>query len=85
LKHRATESFWKRYDALPDSVKILADKSYALLQHNPRHPGLHFKKIDSELWSVRVGVGHRALALQNPDGFDWFWIGTHAEYDRLIG
>jgi hypothetical protein len=66
-------------------VKVVADKSFALLQSDPHYPSLHFKKIDVEVWSVRVGIGHRALALSSSDGFDWFWIGTHAEYDKLIG
>jgi hypothetical protein len=32
-----------------------------------------------------VGVQYRALAVEAPDGFVWFWIGTHADYDRLLG
>jgi hypothetical protein len=37
-----------------------------------------------ELWSTRIDDNYRALALESPDGFHWIWIGTHAEYDRLI-
>ncbi len=36
------------------------------------------------LWSVRVGIGYRALAADSEDGPLWFWIGTHAEYDRIL-
>lgn len=85
MKHRATDSFWRRYEALPDSVRALADKNFALLQADPHHPGLRFKKIKSDLWSVRIGLEYCALALSSPEGFDWFWIGHHAEYDKLIG
>jgi hypothetical protein len=28
---------------------------------------------------------NRALAIEAPDGIVWFWIGAHAEYDKLIG
>jgi hypothetical protein len=35
-------------------------------------------------WSVRAGSGHRALGMEIEDGILWFWIGTHAEYKRLI-
>ena len=35
--------------------------------------------------SVRVGLNHRALAVEDEDGLIWFWIGRHSEYDRLIG
>jgi hypothetical protein len=36
------------------------------------------------VWSVRVGRQYRALAIEGGDRFQWFWIGTHSEYDRLI-
>jgi len=34
---------------------------------------------------VRVGRSYRALAAEHDDGLLWFWIGTHAEYDDLVG
>jgi hypothetical protein len=43
----------------------------------------HFKKI-GKYWSVRVGIHYRALAVEVEDGLLWFWIGSHAEYDRLM-
>jgi hypothetical protein len=30
---------------------------------------------------VRVGRKYRALAIAGTDRFQWFWIGTHAEYN----
>jgi hypothetical protein len=33
---------------------------------------------------VRVGLRHRALAVEVNDGLLWFWIGSHADYDALI-
>ena len=63
---------------------MLADRNYALLKENPRHPSLHFKKA-GRFWSVRIGIGYRALATEADDNLIWFWIGSHADYDRLIG
>jgi len=54
------------------------------MKQNPRHASLHFKKV-GQYWSARVGLNYRALAVQASDGFIWFWIGTHAEYDNLVG
>jgi len=54
------------------------------MKQNPRHASLHFKKV-GQYWSERVGLNYRALAVQASDGFIWFWIGTHAEYDNLLG
>jgi hypothetical protein len=61
----------------------LADNNFILLKRNPRHPSLHLKKV-GRFWSVRVGDHYRAIGVQSSDGIVWFWIGTHAEYDRLM-
>ncbi len=81
--HRATQRFWRCYYDLAPKVRRTADQSFELLKREPRHPSLYFKKI-GELWSARVGIHHRALAVQDESGFLWVWIGTHAEYDKLI-
>jgi hypothetical protein len=82
VKHSASSRFWERYAALPEEIRNLADKSYELLKRDPKHPSLHFKKL-GKFWSARVGLHHRALAIEVEDGMLWVWIGTHAEYDRL--
>jgi len=85
MRHFRDPRFKPRYDALPPHIRSLADKNFALLKQDPKHPSLHFKRIKDDLWSVRVGRRHRALALKGKDGFQWFWIGSHADYDRLVG
>jgi hypothetical protein len=62
----------------------LADKNYNLLKSDARHPSLHFKKI-GQYYAVRIGLYYRALGIEVPDGVLWFWIGTHADYDRITG
>jgi hypothetical protein len=83
VTHFATPSFWATYHALPEEVQALADKNFALLRDSPRHPSLRLKKVGA-FWSVRVGRAHRALARDRPEGLVWFWIGSHAEYVRLL-
>jgi len=82
MRHRANPRFWACYHALPAEVRQLANLCYALLRQNPQHSSLRFKKV-GQLWSVRVGLHYRALAAESGD-LVWFWIGTHAEYDRLL-
>lgn len=84
MKHYASPGFWEQYRALRSDVRELADKNYELLKSNPRHPSLHFKKLGT-LWSVRVGAHYRALGTEVGDGMLWIWIGTHADYDKLVG
>jgi hypothetical protein len=83
LRHYASPKFWQLHEALPADVRELANKSYELLKSDPRHPSLHFKKV-GEFWSVRVGAHHRALAVEVEGGMYWFWIGTHADYDKIV-
>lgn len=82
-RHLALPSFWRAYNALPAEVRSVADRCYDLLRTDPRHPSLQLKHIGT-LWSVRVGLHYRALGLDKPEGIVWFWIGSHAQYDKII-
>ena len=83
MRHSASSRFWACYAALPADVRELADRSHALLEADPFHPSLHFKKV-GKLWSARIGAHYRALAVEVEGGFLWTWIGPHDEYDKLI-
>lgn len=84
MKHFASPDFWACHSKLSAPVRILADKNFALLKADPHHPSLHFKKA-GRFWSVRVGLHCRALGVVVADGILWFWIGSHADYDKLVG
>jgi hypothetical protein len=83
MNHFASPDFWFHYRHLPQSVQDVADKNFDLLRSDSSHPSLRFKKV-GDLWSVRVGLRYRALAMEHPSGLIWFWIGDHAEYETLI-
>jgi hypothetical protein len=83
LKHYASARFWALYEAFPSNIRGLADKNYQLLKSDPKHPSLHFKRI-GDLWSVRIGLHHRALGSPVDGGVLWVWIGTHADYDKIV-
>lgn len=86
--HRANSDFWDDYNALSADLRTRADKQFALLKSDPRHPSLQFKKLGDrkgqEIWSARVSLRYRALAVKLPDEYLWFWIGEHDVYDVLI-
>jgi hypothetical protein len=83
MKYFASPSFWELYEKLPAAVQELADKNFELLKSDSKHPSLHLKKT-GKYWSVRVGIKYRALGIEIDEGMLWFWIGTHAEYDRML-
>jgi hypothetical protein len=35
--------------------------------------------------SVRIELHYGALGIEVKDGISWFWIGTHAECDKIVG
>jgi hypothetical protein len=87
VRSRVTENFISLFQKLPADIKALARKKYRLWKQNPSHPGLRFKRIHSRetLYSIRISQGWRAVGLLEEDTVTWFWIGSHAEYDNLIG
>jgi hypothetical protein len=88
MQHHASTGFWTEYHALPQEVRVRADKQFALMKDNPQHPSLQFKKVGErrghEIWSARVTLKYRALAIKRERGFLWFWIGDHGDYESLI-
>jgi hypothetical protein len=88
MQHRAATDFWQQYRVLSREVRDRADKQFSLLKANPQHPSLQFKKVGErqglEVWSARVTLNYRALAIKRPDGYLWFWIGDHKGYELLI-
>lgn len=85
--HHAAEAFWQYYRALPANIQSRASKQFALLKANPGHPSLQFKKLGErhgqEVWSARVTLNYRALAVKLGDAYVWYWIGEHGVYDLL--
>jgi len=72
MNHYTVSSFWKNYDSLSKKTQSLADKNYELLKENPKHPSLHFKKVD-KFWSVRIGLHYRALAVEKAGYIHYEW------------
>ena len=86
MKHTASKRFWQCLDALPPEVQVLARRNFVLLKLNASHPSLQFKTVgNGRFSSARVGLYYRALGLSVPSGVHWFWIGTHGEYDKIVG
>lgn len=83
---KATAKFWKYYRALPADIRRQAKDAYTLFQDDPWYPSLHFKRVHSSLpvYSVRVSKDYRAVGILKAETVVWFWIGSHADYDKLL-
>lgn len=87
MKSRRTRQFRELLHALPLDVRRQAITAYRLFKRDPFHPSLQFKRVSATrpLYSVRIGISYRALGLREPDDvIVWLWIGSHADYDRLL-
>ncbi len=86
MKSYTTLRFRRLFASLPPQVQRQAKQAYRLFRQNAAHPGLHFNRVFATppMYSARVGLGYRAVGVVDDDEITWFWIGSHAEYDRLL-
>ena len=86
MKSRTTERFRRALAGLPKEVQEQARAAYRQFILDPQHPGLRFKPVHptQPVYSARVGRGYRALGILDGDTVIWYWIGSHAEYDRIL-
>lgn len=59
---------------------------YRLWSIDPDHPSLRFKNVHATrpIYAVRIDLDWRAVGVLNGDTVVWFWIGPHAEYEKLL-
>jgi hypothetical protein len=83
---KRTRQFRALFAELPEAVQRQANEAYQIFRTNPSHPGLAFKRVSPHgpTYSVRIGLHYRALAIVKADEVIWFWIGSHADYDKLL-
>ena len=79
-------SYWDSYNELSQDVKKQADTKFEFWKDDPFHPSLHFKCVNSEdnIWSVRINLDYRALAVREKNAVVWYWIGNHERYKKLL-
>ena len=80
------KSYWKSYKGLPKNIQRDVDRKFDLWKMNPFHPSLNFKCVNTEynIWSVRVTMDYRVLAVRNDKSVIWYWIGDHNKYEHLL-
>ncbi|MEG4170352.1 MULTISPECIES: ParE family toxin-like protein [unclassified Microcoleus] len=86
MKSRTTAEFRKSFAALPKQVQEQTREAYRQFKENPNYSSLRFKKVHPELpiYSARISNNYRAVGQLDGDTVIWFWVGSHAEYDRLL-
>lgn len=86
MRSRTTARFRASLAALPPSTRQQTREAYRAWVRNPRHPSLRFKRLNTArpVYSLRISRSYRALGVLDGETMVWFWIGSHADYERLI-
>ena len=83
FQHIRSQEFVALENKLPVVIRSIVAKQFQHLRTNQSHPSLRFKKV-SDRWSLRITHNYRALEYRHNNLITWYWVGTHAEYERQI-
>ncbi len=92
-QNQTTREYREQYKRLPRDVRELTRQVALRFHTDPqlsslRHHELKDRKTGSHrpgTWSVSITMQYRALYVKNGDIHIWYWIGTHADYNRFTG
>ena len=92
-RNRTSRKFREQYAQLPDEIKKLVRLACIQFDRDPSHRSLrHHQLKDTKRskqapnsFSVSPTMQYRAIYVVENGINVWYWIGTHAEYDRYTG
>jgi plasmid maintenance system killer protein len=93
LSNVRTRQFKALYKELPEVIQLIAQEKYKKFVENPKHPGLRHHalkenkvgQILKSSYSVSINKQYRAIYIISNRRRVWYWIGSHANYDRMTG
>lgn len=85
--------FHELFAALPAKVRATSKIRFAQFVANPCNVSLRLHKLKDHgrgkhvpgSYSVSVTTSYRAIFFIDGQTNVWYWIGTHADYDRFTG
>jgi hypothetical protein len=91
--NRRTWAFHEMFASLPAQYQQAANDAFQRFLLNPNHPALRSHPLKptrkGQHWpdsiSVTISMGYRAIYVVRNGVNVWYWIGSHADYDKLIG
>ncbi len=86
MNSHTTERFRKSFKALPKQIQKQTRETYKLFKKDPFYPSINFKQVHpvKPIFSARINIEYRALGVRDGEDIVWFWIGSHADYDKLL-
>ncbi len=91
--NRTTRDFRELFANLSAQQRDLVKEAAKAFHNNPNQPGFRLHRLREncvgehlrESWSVSITMRLRAIFVKDGDGRVWYWVGTHAQYDRFTG
>jgi hypothetical protein len=88
-----TASYRELFERLPERIQRLAEQAFQMFLANPNHPSLRRHILaDNDRGqhrthsiSVSINMQYRAIYVEDGDTNVWYWVGSHADYNRFIG
>jgi len=92
-QNRRAREFQYLYGELPPRIQALGIKAFELFEANPLHPSLALHRLKNnskgshrdDSYAVSITTRYRAVYFTDGDTNVWYWVGTHAEYNRFTG
>jgi hypothetical protein len=92
-RNRTTRDFRAGYARLTTQQQLLVRRVAVDFDSNPNRAGFRLHQLRDtsnshhhpDSWSVSVTMGIRAVFIVDNGIRVWYWIGTHADYDKLVG
>ena len=87
MKSSTTTEFRRLFADLPEQVQQQTRAAYRQFKEDPSHPSLRFKKVhpDLPIYSARITKNYRAVGQLDGDTVIWCWVGSHTDYEKLLG
>jgi hypothetical protein len=87
VKSQTTAQFRQLFAELPEQVQEQTRNAYRQFKKDPSYPSLRFKKVHPQLpiYAARINKSYRAVGQLDGDMVIWFWVGSHTDYDKLLG
>ncbi len=92
-RNRTSRNFRQQYAALPEPIQLAIREACKLFDRDPAHPSLRHHELKDRKaskhvpgsFSVSPTMQYRAIYTKQQAVNVWYWVGTHAEYNRYVG
>ena len=92
-RNRRTKTFRDQFEKLPESIRKLAKEAFKAFQRDEFSPALRNHELEDSKKgrhqkgsrAVSVTFRYRAIYVSDDNVNEWYWIGSHEDYNDFTG